>query len=70
MYPTSNVTTDTIVYIDYTSGTNIVMASLTGTNALPMFSSGQLTTLTGTNGIVHFNSSGVPSTVTGTSSLI
>ncbi len=40
LYPTSNVSTDTIVYIDYTSGTNIVMASLTGTNSIPIFSSG------------------------------
>ena len=40
LYPTVNAISDTIVYIDYTSGTNIVMASLTGTNALPIFNAG------------------------------
>ncbi len=39
LYPPINVTADTIVYIDYTSGTSINLASLTGTTVLPVFNS-------------------------------
>ena len=46
LYPASNVSSDSIVYIDYTNATNIVMNSLSGTSVIPYFNaSSALTTI-------------------------
>ena len=37
LYPASNVTADTIVYINYTSGTSISMGAISGTSVFPCF---------------------------------
>ena len=70
LFPASNVTSDTIPFINYTSATNIVMGSITGTNSIPYFdNTSNIASLTGTNSYIYFNNAGVVTKLSNPSSL-
>ena len=58
LYPSSNITSDTLVFIDYSSNTSISMGSLTTTNGIPYWYNGGFTTLTGTSSVLTFDTNG------------